>query len=51
MSALPKTEPALPPRAEVPGLSYYSPAPANLPQRPALPLTALDQMYAYWTRD
>ena len=44
-------EPALPPRAEVPGLSYYTPAPANLPQRPALPLTALDQMYAYWTRD
>ena len=50
MSALRKTE-AVRPAAEVPGLAYYTPAPANLPARPATTLSALEQMYAYWTRD
>ena len=51
MSALlRKPAPSLPP-VEVPGLSYYVAAPANLPEKPAPTLTALEQMYAYWTRD
>lgn len=49
MSALRKPEPQ--PQREVPGLSYYIPTPANTPARPAADLTALEQMYAYWTRD
>ena len=55
MSALRKTEAiraaATAAAAEVPGLAYYSPAPANLPVRPVPTLGALDQMFAYWTRD
>ena len=49
--ALRKPDQARQPVAHVPGLSYYSPAGANLPVRPVAPLSALDQMYAYWTRD
>jgi hypothetical protein len=50
MSALRK--PAEQPQtAHVPGLSYYTAAPANLPAAPSRPLTALEQMFAYWTRD
>lgn len=50
MTALRKPAPAAQP-AEVPGLSYYTAAPANLPAKPVVTLTALEQMYAYWTRD
>lgn len=48
MSALRKTAPL--PAAEVPGLAYYTPAAANVPARPLPVLSALEQMYAYWTR-
>ncbi|QLQ18360.1 MAG: hypothetical protein HZT43_06280 [Exiguobacterium profundum] len=34
---------------EVPGLAYYIPAPANRPAPPSHPLTALEQMYGYWS--
>ncbi len=53
MSALRKTEDLSPaaPAADVPGLAYYTAQPANLPARPAVTLSALDQMFAYWTRD
>lgn len=40
---------------EVPGLAYFSAAPANSPaapaQRKAAPLPALDQMFAYYTAE
>lgn len=54
MSALraPSSHPAPTPRAtltEVPGLAYYTPA--NLPAPPSHPLTALEQMYGYWSRE
>jgi hypothetical protein len=54
MSALrayhPQPEPVVPaPAAEVPGLAYYIPAPANRRVAPSHPLTALEQMYAYWS--
>ena len=48
MSALRKPAPL--PLAEVPGLAYYTPAAANVPARPLPVPTALEQMYAYWTR-
>lgn len=53
MSALRKTDAIRPaaPAADVPGLAYYTAQPANLPARPAVTLSALDQMFAYWTRD
>ncbi len=42
--------------AEVPGLAYFTAAPANLPEAPApLPpaskLDALSQMFAYYTAE
>lgn len=42
-------EPVAPVAAEVPGLAYYIPAPANRPAPPSHPLTALEQMYGYWS--
>jgi len=45
-----RRKPAPPVLAEVPGLSYYTPAAANVPARPVPVLSALEQMYAYWSR-
>jgi len=48
MSAVRKPTPAV--TVEVPGLAYYTPVAANVPTKPLPALTALEQMYAYWTR-
>lgn len=45
-----RRKPAPPVLAEVPGFSYYTPAAANVPARPVPVLSALEQMYAYWSR-
>lgn len=42
--------------AEVPGLAYFTAAPANLPEapapvRPASKLDVLEQMFAYYTAE
>lgn len=54
MSALrapnPQPQPAAP-ASEAPGLSYYIPEPANRPAPPSHPLTALEQMYGYWSAE
>lgn len=49
---------AAPPKvpAEVPGLAYFTEAPANLPVAPAPPapapkLAALEQMFAYYSAE
>ena len=54
MSALraPKSQPQpTAPSVEVPGMSYYAPEPANRPAPPTNPLTALEQMYGYWSAE
>lgn len=48
MSARRKAFPTV--TVEVPGLAYYAPVAANAPTKPLPALTALEQMYAYWTR-